>query len=680
MTAPDATPSIGKRVHGSLYLHADAIPQLSAREQRRIADAASLLPERTGWNVVKLEAARPHRLSLLTYEPFDSAAFPTLLDSHAVDLDRRRVTQRSFRTSRNPPILHRKELLLPTDHPCRAIYAELTAELERRGIMVGMAGMGFKQPWAARLAEAGIRIDGHSIASEAETATTKPRLRETTAIARHKTAIVRDRLSAPMQALYRFGLIADATSVLDYGCGQGDDVRTLTAAGIAAVGWDPHHRPDDDALRPADIVNLGFVLNVIEEPVERADAISKAYALARGCLAVAVMVVGKGDVSGLTPYRDGYLTRRNTFQKYFEQDELRRLLAATLTSEPVAVAPGVFFVFKDELLEQRFLIARQARATVVDRRPAMPSTPARPLSSRVRPSRPSFAERHAALIDSYAAIMGELGRVPALDELPPDLGNAVQAARIGKTRLASLAVDQLGGEALATLQAERRDDLTVYFALNAFDRKRPYGSLPPELQRDIKAFFGTHQNAIDSGQRLLFAIADTDRLTADAEAAFDDEIGWLEDDDYYVHRDELGRLSPLLRTYVGVGQRLAGSLDDAQVFKIHLRSSKLTALNYDGFDDHPLPRLHQRVKIDLKRQHIDVFDYTRAKEAQVLYVKSRLLPKSHPDHERQTAFDADLLATGLFDFTNHGPSVTDFARQLKRHNLTIDGHRLIRRE
>lgn len=672
--------SIGKRIHGSLYLHADAIPQLPAHEQQRIADAASLLPGPTAWNVVKLEAARPHRLSLLTYEPFDDAAFPALLDSHAVDLDRRRVTQRSFRTSRNPPILHRKELLLPADHPRRAVYAELTAELERRGVMAEMAGMGFKQPWAARLAEGGIRIDDHAIETVAEPPTAHPPASPAPTIARHKTAIVRDRLSAPMQALYRFGLIADATSVLDYGCGQGDDVRTLTAAGITAVGWDPHHRPDNDALRPADIVNLGFVLNVIEEPAERADAISRAYALARGCLAVAVMVVGKGDVSGLTPYRDGYLTRRNTFQKYFEQDKLRRLLAATLASEPVAVAPGVFFVFKDELLEQRFLIARQARATVVARRTALPSTPSRPLSSRVRPPRTSLAERHAALIESYAAIMGELGRVPALDELPADLADAVQAVRIGQARLASLAAEQLGGETLATRQAERRDDLTVYFALNAFDRKRPYGSLPPELQRDIKAFFSNHQNTIDSGQRLLFAIADTDRLTADAEAAFNDEIGWLEDDDYYVHRDELGRLSPLLRTYVGVGQRLAGSLDDAQVFKIHLKSSKLTALDYTGFDDHPLPRLHQRVKIDLKRQRIDVFDYTRTKEAQVLYLKSRLLPKSHPDHERQTAFDADLLATSLFDFTGYGPPLVDFAQKLKRHNLTIDGHRLVRRE
>ena len=139
---------------------------------------------------------------------------------------------------------------MPADHPRRAVYVELTAELERRGMMVEMAGMGFKQPWAARLAAAGIRIDDQAIAAVAEPPAARPPASTAPTIARHKTAIVRERLSAPMQALYRFGLIADATSVLDYGCGQGDDVRTLAAAGIDAVGWDPHHRPDDAVNRP----------------------------------------------------------------------------------------------------------------------------------------------------------------------------------------------------------------------------------------------------------------------------------------------------------------------------------------------------------------------------------------------------------------------------------------------
>ena len=52
--------------------------------------------------------------------------------------------------------------------------------------------------------------------------------------------------------------------MLDYGCGKGDDVRELEAHEIDVSGWDPTHNPEG-ALINSDIVNLGFVLNVIEE-------------------------------------------------------------------------------------------------------------------------------------------------------------------------------------------------------------------------------------------------------------------------------------------------------------------------------------------------------------------------------------------------------------------------------
>src|SRR5260370_41117160 len=76
----------------------------------------------------------------------------------------------------------------------------------------------------------------------------------------------------------------------------------------------------DGLLKPADLVNLGFVLNVIEEPRERVQVARRAYSLAKQCLAVAVIVVGKSDTTGYRPFRDGFLTGRNTFQKYYRQE------------------------------------------------------------------------------------------------------------------------------------------------------------------------------------------------------------------------------------------------------------------------------------------------------------------------------------------------------------------------
>ena len=71
-------------------------------------------------------------------------------------------------------------------------------------------------------------------------------------IDRHRTAIDRDQLSAPMKFLVRHGYLSGDYTVLDYGCGKGHDVLELEAHGIDVVGWDPMYRPDGK-LRASDI-------------------------------------------------------------------------------------------------------------------------------------------------------------------------------------------------------------------------------------------------------------------------------------------------------------------------------------------------------------------------------------------------------------------------------------------
>ena len=51
-------------------------------------------------------------------------------------------------------------------------------------------------------------------------------------IARHRTAIRRGDLSKPVRTAVEDQLISEKTTVLDYGCGQGDDVRYLAALGV----------------------------------------------------------------------------------------------------------------------------------------------------------------------------------------------------------------------------------------------------------------------------------------------------------------------------------------------------------------------------------------------------------------------------------------------------------------
>lgn len=91
-------------------------------------------------------------------------------------------------------------------------------------------------------------------------------------IERHRTAIRRKDLSKPVRTAIEDQLISERTTVLDYGCGHGDDVRNLRALGVKCVGWDPEFQ-QSSAISHSDVVNLGYVVNVIEDPVERANVL-----------------------------------------------------------------------------------------------------------------------------------------------------------------------------------------------------------------------------------------------------------------------------------------------------------------------------------------------------------------------------------------------------------------------
>ena len=98
----------------------------------------------------------------------------------------------------------------------------------------------------------------------------------------------------------------------DYGCGRGDDLRVLSSRGIRCQGWDPVYAPDTERRR-ADVVNLGYVVNVIEDPQERAAALHNAWALTRQVLVVAARLSLEAPPTGQRPYRDGFLTQLGTF-------------------------------------------------------------------------------------------------------------------------------------------------------------------------------------------------------------------------------------------------------------------------------------------------------------------------------------------------------------------------------
>ena len=183
-----------------------------------------------------------------------------------------------------------------------------------------------------------------------------------------RTAIRRTSLSRPVALALDDGLVHQERTFFDYGCGRGDDLLRLHKLGIPVSGWDPAFFPDEERT-PADIVNLGYVVNVIEGPDERIVVLAAAWELARKVLIVSARLDWDAADAAVDFQGDGIVTGKRTFQKFFTQEELRQWIEQALDRRPVAAAPGIFYVFRDEADAQSFAVNR------VSRQRRVPGTP-----------------------------------------------------------------------------------------------------------------------------------------------------------------------------------------------------------------------------------------------------------------------------------------------------------------
>lgn len=493
-------------------------------------------------------------------------------------------------------------------------------------------------------------------------------------VARHKTAICRSQLSTPMQLLARHGFLDGEHSILDYGCGRGDDLAILQEAQLPAHGWDPYYAPDAHPTEPADVVNLGFVINVIEEPSERVQVLQNAFALCRQCMSVAVMVAGRAQVRAQRPYRDGYISARGTFQKYYTQSELNEFIKKALGVNPIAVAPGVVLAFRDELAEQRFFRNRHRSEP---RLAELLEVVSPYVSTRVR-SRQTVTEQHWDTLRILWQRAIELGRLPARDELDPGLAQVI-GDNIGSVRrAASLARKAFGLKAFNEARTARTEDLTLYFALETFNQRRRYRELPVELQRDIKAFFGSYKAAAEAGKSLLFTLGEPATILDACQRAAEQGVGYLFDaHSLQLHTSLVERLPAPLRVYIGCAEQLYGDVDNADLVKIHIHSGKLTLLYVDDFHGKALPSVTERVKIKLRALDVDFFDHSGADQPPLLFLKSRYMAADQDGFDRQRAFDEALETLGCFDFSEYGPAPAIFDRALAREGLRVEGFSLV---
>lgn len=673
--------SVGKLVGAHLYVHESALPFLPNKWQEVVAKGVSLARLKAGehFNVVKLHELGDD-LSLLCYPAFFEDPYPALTRSWRVSLSRKSTVFRTYEESRNPPILHRKELLLQKEDSRVREYSVLTEAAEAIGLFSDPNRIGFREHWYSLIAERGYKLIEKQfvpIANSDSEDSDQFKNEVFSGIRRHLTALTRSNYSAPVQALSRHGLVHAATTFFDYGCGRGDDVRGLCASGIDATGWDPHYAPDAEK-RIADAVNVGFVINVIENLTERVEALKGAYAHTRGVLSVAAMLSSQALPEG-RPYGDGYLSSRNTFQKYFTQSQLRDFIEHTLDENAVAAGPGVYFVFRDKELEQRFLSQRYGhRAPTVLARGWVHEPPHR--EPRIRVDRASqIYEANPQLFDALRLRVLELGRPPDKEDLSGELmaeiddkiGALGKALKIGLARWDEAETD--------LSRAGRMSDLLVFLALQQFQKRKPYRHLEQTLQRDVRYFFGDYTAAQVSARQMLFSIGNLDAIDGACRAASEKGFGWLEEGhSLQLHASVLERLPTVLRVYVECVTVLCGDISEFDLIKIHIRSGKVTLMRFEDFVNSPLPRLQQRIKVKLRDQDMDVFSYGTEYPSTLLYRKSRFINEEFPRYSEQIAFEETLDSLALHDLSGFGPTASEFHRALEDARWQVQGFRLVR--
>ena len=467
-------------------------------------------------------------------------------------------------------------------------------------------------------------------------------------IQRHRTAIRRLGHSRPVALAQAQGLIAPEFSFFDYGCGFGEDIQLLRDSGVQAEGWDPHYRPQTP-LSAADCVNLGYVLNVIEEVQEREQTLRAAFDLARRALVVSVRV--DQSLNSGTEFSDGLVTNSGSFQKIYTQSEFRQYLEAILGRQPYMAGLGIAYVFKDESVESAHL----ARLSI-----------------------PPLNRERADLFSQFAAdpdgqelveTTRKLGRPPLPSEF--DRYSALLLRFGSRSRIDRLASGLLNPQALAEARDAKRNDILTYFAMLQLRgvRPPPIRLLPPETQADIKLLWPSYKSAMHEGQQFLFQLGKPELIR---EACISALVGKRLPADFYLHRSAEESLPALLRVLIFAARQIVGEVD-YNIIKFTTDGRKISFLKYKDFDEEAHPELLHSVRVHLPSASYAIRDYSSSENPPILHRKESFVDPLYQNYSAFSELTRQEEDLGLLSRVDIGFK-SEWLRLLSERRLHIIGH------
>lgn len=656
--------SIGKKLPTALYVHVSALPKLNPLLRLAEQWGRSFLPADYQTTIIKFHTNQL-LISYLYYPDFDQKAHPALKTSIQVNLPNGKLRKNNYLLSDNPPILHRKETFIATDYPHYQTFKQLTKTEEELGLLDSKNSsfsiessdyerlyrtIGTYKGWQQHLDKNAVEIQGHQVISNLKNTQPTPLI---PTIERHKAALVRKGLSRPVKLCLEAELFPDSATFFDYGCGHGGDIKFLAEKGIETAGWDPYYAPEN-TLKTADIVNLGYVINVIEDQAERREALLKAWELTKKVLIVSAQILISDRDRGVMAYSDGVITRRNTFQKYYQQEELKAYIDQVLGVDSLPIDLGIYFVFRDESQRESFRASRFH---------------SRVRSPQVRKYVKRF-EEYESLLQPLIEFVSRRGRLPVSGELAS--GSEITAEFNSFSRAFKVILQATDAQEWDIIAQKRRQDLLVYLALTQFSSRPKLSQLEPIIQHDIKGLFGSYKAACLLADQMLFSIGDLEKI---AQCCQQSEVGQKRSASLWVHVSAIEQLNPLLRLYEGCANRTIGRLEAATLVKFHTKIPKITYLFYPEFDTDPHPVLSTRMEIDLQNLQVTYRGYD-GPNSPILHRKEMFVTSDYPLYNKFAKLTQQEQDWGLLDDWKSIQTRQGWLSCLEDHCAELKGHRV----
>ncbi len=399
------------------------------------------------------------------------------------------------------------------------------------------------------------------------------------------------------------------------------------------------------------------MLNVIENPRERADTLRDAWSYARNLIVVSARLKNEARPDAHDRFADGVMTSRGTFQKFYDQHGLREWIDETLGEKSVAAAPGIFYVFRSTKERESFVASRFR---------------ARQDAPRVRRSHEIY-EANREILEPLRQFLSDRGRLPDPAEL--DVVPEIEQ-RVGSLRRALGVIERVTGlEEWQHVREGRAQELLIYLALVRFHSRPKASELPLDLRLDVKAFFGAYRRACEQADALLFSAGDPKAID---EACKQSSVGKRTPPALYVHACALSQLQPVLRVYEGCARAYVGAVEDANVIKLHSEEPKISYLAYPEFESDPHPVLSYSLAVHLQTFRLRETDYGARENPPILHRKEEFIPKDHPLREKFDRLTRQEERHGLFEEPWRIGLRSVWEETLAARGLRLRGHRLLR--